>query len=151
MNTLSKWIWIGAFLAGWGVALGAIGAHGLDDYFVQKYSSTRSIKIGGFTFCASYKYLQDFKTGVRYQMWHALGLIGLGLLASWRPSRTLDIAGWSFLTGIVLFSGGLYVLTIGGSHWLGITWGLVVPFGGVAFIVGWIAILVAICPCRKSR
>jgi uncharacterized membrane protein YgdD (TMEM256/DUF423 family) len=53
--------------------------------------------------------------------------------------RALDLAGWSFLLGIVLFSGSLYVLTLTGDKY----WGAVTPFGGVLFLVGWAALVAA--------
>src|SRR5205807_1874173 len=87
----------------------------------------------GQTFAASWKYMQDYKTGAEYQMYHALALMIVGLAAKRFPSRLLTLAGWSFLSGIVLFSGSLYVLTLTGQT----RWGLVTPFGGGLFLLGW--------------
>ncbi len=142
-----KWIMLGAVFAGLGITLGAFGAHGLDRYFKDKHAETEPKIIAGYQVPASWKYLQDYKTGVEYQMYHAFGLLAVGFLALRKSSRSLEWAGWMFVAGIVLFSGALYVLTIGGPHWLGVTWGLVAPFGGTAMIVGWILLAIAACPC----
>jgi uncharacterized membrane protein YgdD (TMEM256/DUF423 family) len=111
---------IGVALAGLGVALGAFGAHGL---------RTR----------VSADLLAVFETGVRYQMYHALALIGISLAWTRWSSAHLTAAGWLFVGGVVLFSGSLYVLTLTGARW----WGAVTPLGGVAFLAGWIALLLA--------
>ncbi len=74
-----------------------------------------------------------FETGARYQMYHALGLVLVGLLALHRPSGLLAAAGWFHLAGIVIFSGSLYALTLSGVRALG----AITPVGGVAFLVGW--------------
>jgi uncharacterized membrane protein YgdD (TMEM256/DUF423 family) len=74
-----------------------------------------------------------WQTAVNYHVWHALALalaVGLGRGRSGRVS----MAG--FAIGIVLFSGSLYAMALGAPHWVGI----ITPFGGVAFIVGWIAL-----------
>lgn len=125
------------------VIAGAFGAHGLDNYFAEKYASAETKTVSGHTIPASYKYLEDFKTGARYQMYHALGLIAVGLLSQARRKRSLQIAGWSFTLGIVLFSGSLYALTLSGIT----KFGMVAPIGGTLMIVGWAALAVAACPC----
>jgi uncharacterized membrane protein YgdD (TMEM256/DUF423 family) len=134
------WFRIGAVLGGLAVAFGAFAAHGLDDYFAKKYQDSAPKTVAGFEVRASWKYLQDFKTGAEYQMYHSLVLLAVGLAAA-RASRrrTLDVAGWCFLLGIVLFSGSLYVLTLTGDKY----WGAVTPFGGVLFLVGWAALAAA--------
>jgi uncharacterized membrane protein YgdD (TMEM256/DUF423 family) len=108
---------VAAFLA---VGLGAFGAHGL---------RTR----------LSPEMLAVFETGVRYHMYHALALIATGL-AMGRLSGTLMLAaGWSFVAGIVLFSGSLYLLALTGVTILG----AVTPFGGLAFLAGWACLALA--------
>lgn len=145
------WLPLGAAFAGLAVVAGAFGAHGLDAHFAEKYAQTPAKSIAGFEAPASWKYLEDYKTGVRYQMWHALGLVAVGLLSLREAKRSLQIAGAAFTAGIVLFCGSLYVLTIAGPHWLGVTWGLVAPFGGAALIVGWITLAAAVWPCRSDK
>jgi uncharacterized membrane protein YgdD (TMEM256/DUF423 family) len=77
--------------------------------------------------------LQAFETGVRYQALHALALLALGLLIQIQPHPRLNLAGWAFATGILLFSGSLYTMAGVDAPWLG----LVTPFGGLAFLLGW--------------
>ena len=83
--------------------------------------------------------LAVFETGARYQMFHALGLLAVGLVFAARPSPLLAGAGWAMLAGIVLFSGSLYALSLSGVRGLG----AVTPVGGVAFLVGWTLLAVA--------
>lgn len=81
-----------------------------------------------------------FETAVQYQFYHSLALLAVGLLALHHPPTVLlKSSGWLFLTGILIFSGSLYVLSLTGVRWLG----AVTPLGGLAFIAGW-ACLVAV-------
>lgn len=80
-----------------------------------------------------------FETGARYQMYHGLGLVLVGLLALHRPSGLLAAAGWLHLAGILIFSGSLYALVLSGVRGLG----AITPVGGVAFLVGWALFVVA--------
>ncbi|MHC8374331.1 DUF423 domain-containing protein [Pseudomonas sp. MDT1-85] len=106
-----------AFFGFTGVALGAFAAHGLKSRL-------------------SAEYLAIFHTGVTYQLVHTLALLGVALLATQIPGRLITWAGASFAIGILLFSGSLYLLTITGISKLGI----VTPFGGLAFLVGWVCL-----------
>jgi len=117
----SKYILTGAVYALLAVALGAFGAHALEDTL-------------------SPSMLETYEVGVRYQMYHALGLILLGALSD-RALRTRALV-WSarlLHAGILIFSGSLYVLTLTGYTKLG----MVTPIGGVAFISGWVMLIVA--------
>ncbi|MBU8854586.1 DUF423 domain-containing protein [Bacillus sp. FJAT-26377] len=112
---------MGAINAMLAVALGAFGAHGLEGKISEKY-------------------LEVWKTGVQYQMFHAMGLFVIAFLLSKFPqSSLLTASGWIMFAGIVLFSGSLYVLSTSGIKVLG----AITPLGGVAFIVAWILIVVA--------
>lgn len=118
-----KWfIVIGSIGAALSVALGAFGAHGLEGRLAERM-------------------LKNFQTGVQYQMYHSLGLVLIGLIA-WKlqGASFIHAAGWSLLIGIILFSGSLYVLSLTGITKLG----MITPFGGVAFIVGWILLVLAV-------
>ena len=95
---------------------------------------------------ASYKYLQDFKTAAQYQMYHAFGLMIVGLLTLHYKKKSLQIAAWSFVIGIVLFSGCLYILVLTKAKL-----GMIVPIGGVAFIVGWIALAIGAMSCIQHK
>ncbi len=121
----SPFVVIGALLAALAVGLGAFGAHGLKTLVEQgKFSA---------------KDLETFHTAVQYQMIHALGLILIGLLAAARPSMIFDVAGWTMFAGIFLFSGFLYAYVATGMK----PFAMIVPIGGVAFIVAWLGVAVA--------
>ncbi len=125
------------------VALGAFGAHGLSDskgtgFLEKKYADMEPKLIAGHSVPASFKYLQDFRTGVEYQMAHALALAMTGLLILRQPSRTLSIAAACFAGGIVFFSGSLYLLVMAGPRWLGVPWGAITPIGGMLMLTGWL-------------
>lgn len=74
-----------------------------------------------------------FEVAVRYQVYHALGLIAVAWAASQWSSQLISASGWLFVAGIVIFSGSLYMLSLTGVRWLG----AITPIGGVAFIIGW--------------
>ncbi|GAB6388570.1 DUF423 domain-containing protein [Stutzerimonas marianensis] len=103
-----------------GVALGAFAAHGLKSRLAPEM-------------------LAVFQTGVQYQMYHALALLAVALLSLHMPGRLLSAAGGLFAVGILLFSGSLYLLTLTGVGKLGI----ITPFGGVAFLAGWLCLVFA--------
>ena len=106
---------IAAVLGFIGVALGAFGAHGLRGRLTPEM-------------------LGVFETGVRYQMYHVFALLvvasAIGHLGS---ARLLVVAGWSFFTGVLLFSGSLYALALTNTGILG----AITPIGGLAFLTGW--------------
>jgi len=83
--------------------------------------------------------LEVFETAARYQMYHALALVAVGLIASRWPSGLLNTAGWLFVAGTLFFSGSLYAMTFTGVRALG----AITPIGGVCFIAGWICLAVA--------
>ena len=111
------WIGLGAVLAALAVGMGAFGAHVLKDKL-------------------SPEYLAVDETAVRYHMYHALGLLGIGLVATRIDNFLITVSGCTMLVGILLFSGSLYVLTLSGMRWLG----MVTPFGGLAFILAWLTL-----------
>jgi uncharacterized membrane protein YgdD (TMEM256/DUF423 family) len=108
---------INAFLA---VALGAFGAHGLANRLEPKY-------------------LEIWKTGVTYQMFHATGLLVIGLLLGRVAASSLFTwSGWLMLVGIIFFSGSLYILSLTKVGILG----AITPIGGVCFLTAWILMVV---------
>ena len=115
------WFMSGCLIAGLGIAAGAFGAHALKQRL-------------------SVDLLQVFETGVRYQMYHAFGLIVVALAMDRWPGNSLQIAAWLFLAGIVLFSGSLYVLCLSGIRALG----AITPIGGLCFLGGWAFLALAI-------
>lgn len=112
-----NWISLGAFLAGAGVAAGAFGAHGLKDVL-------------------SSEQLVTYETAVRYQMYHAFGMILTGLLVGRSSAKSNDLAGSLFLVGIVLFSGCLYAWIFTQIKVLV----MIVPLGGLSWIIAWLAL-----------
>jgi uncharacterized membrane protein YgdD (TMEM256/DUF423 family) len=80
--------------------------------------------------------LQAFETGARYQMFHALALLYLGMAIERGRRPGLRAAGWLFTIGTVLFSGSLYALALSGVR----VFGMVTPIGGVCFLLGWLAL-----------
>jgi uncharacterized membrane protein YgdD (TMEM256/DUF423 family) len=96
------------------VLLGAFGAHALKDVLD---ATQREL----------------WHTAVQYHFWHALALAAATFV---RASKARRIATWAFALGIVMFSGSLYAMALGAPGWVGI----VTPLGGVAFIVGWLAL-----------
>ena len=139
------WLTVAALSGFLAVFLGAFGAHGLGDsgFLEKKYAAMDTKSIAGMELPASYKYLQDFNTGVRYHMWHSLALMGIGLAMLKTRSKLLSASAWCFLAGIVLFSGSLYVLVICGPSFGGIKWGLVAPIGGTLQLAGWLLLATA--------
>lgn len=121
------------------MALGAWGAHGLDGTLAEIYGETaREATLPGQPpQLAAAKYRGDFLTGVRYQMTHAVAL--LGLLALPHRTRSLAVAGWCWVAGTVIFSGSLYALVLTATP----RWGAVTPIGGVLLLVGWAAVAIA--------
>ena len=76
---------------------------------------------------------QIFEVAVRYQMYHALGLIAVAWASTQWSGQLVTASGWLFVVGIVIFSGSLYILSLTGIRWLG----AITPIGGAAFIIGW--------------
>lgn len=116
-----RYVKIGALAAMLSVALGAFGAHALED----KLSSDM---------------MDVYQTGVQYHMFHAIGILLVAMLIERLPRPKLAL--WSarlLLAGLVLFSGSLYVLALSGVEALG----AITPLGGVAFIAGWICLALA--------
>lgn len=145
MNSPRQWIILGAVLASLSVVLGAFGAHGLETKLKTLYAD-QTREIAGLVVPASYKYAQDWITAARYQMYHAIGLILLGLVSSNPATRSQILAAWSFVLGILLFSGSLYALVLTGQKWLG----MVAPIGGLFMIIAWIAFAVGASASRAA-
>lgn len=112
----------GSILGGLGVMIGAFGAHALKSML----EATQRI--------------DTFETAVKYQFYHALALLFIGLLVGRFPEKIFGYAGYSFLAGVFIFSGSLYILCFTGVKW----WGAITPIGGVFMIIGWILLLIGI-------
>jgi len=124
VSFFSRWVLgLGAGLALLAVVSGAFAAHGLRSTFDAQQ-------------------LSIFETAARYQMYHALALMIVGLLSlvPQFSSPLLKFAGGAFAAGILLFCGSLYLLALSGIGWLG----AVTPIGGVAFLLGWLTTILAV-------
>ncbi len=119
---------LGASFGGLSVLLGAFGAHALQQV-------TNDDKI-----------IHGFQTAVQYQMYHSLALLSIGILAEKLPARLVKWSGICFTTGIVLFSGSLYLLTFLKLEESDATKlvGPITPVGGLFLIVGWLTLLIAV-------
>ena len=117
ISQTDKWfLALGAANAGTAVVLGAFGAHALKDRLSPKMMSV-------------------YHTGSQYHLYHALGLMLVGVVALQLPESGLtQWSGWLMLTGTALFSGSLYLLAITGKGWLG----AVTPVGGLSLISAWV-------------
>jgi uncharacterized membrane protein YgdD (TMEM256/DUF423 family) len=123
----SSFFKIGALLGAISVILGAFAAHGLKSRLPLDAVAV-------------------FETGVRYQFYHAFALLILGLAADKLSPKWLNLSGKSFIIGVLLFSGSLYLLTFlkaaGATAMLKYA-GIITPFGGLAFIAGWVFLFLA--------
>lgn len=104
------------------VGLGAFGAHALKAKLEAEGT------------------LATFQTAVHYQFYHTLALLAIGILITKYPSQWLTYSGYSMMLGLIIFSGSLYILCFTGMKWLG----AITPIGGLAFIVGWACLLLAV-------
>lgn len=105
---------LGALFGLLGVAMGAMGAHALE----ARLTPDR---------------LDTFELAARYQLYHALALLATAWATTRWSGGAAHLAGWFFVAGILLFSGSLYVLALGGPRWAA----FITPFGGVSFLIGW--------------
>ncbi len=121
------WLRIAAVNGFLAVAAGAFGAHALKSRLTAEL-------------------LANFETAARYQMYHALALLAVFALAARGASRSVEVAGWGFTLGIVLFCGSLYAYSLGGPRWLV----MVTPIGGAAMLVGWVSLLIAACTGKTA-
>lgn len=84
--------------------------------------------------------MDTFETAVKYQFYHTLALLAIGLLMYRLNDKLLDYAGLSMVGGVLVFSGSLYILCMTGIRWLG----AITPIGGLLMIVGWVLLFWAI-------
>jgi uncharacterized membrane protein YgdD (TMEM256/DUF423 family) len=123
---VERWFGVlGAIFGALGVGLGAFGAHGLKGRVEDS-----SIAI--------------WQTAASYQMWHALALIAVAWVISQGTSTAARVSGIAFTLGVLIFSGSLYILVLSGQKWLG----AITPLGGLALIVGWVSLALALWPQR---
>lgn len=126
---INRSIIAGASLAAIAVILGAFGAHGLKDALGPE----------------NIHQLQSYETGVRYQMYHAFAIILLGVFAKvFGENKLLSGSLWLFISGIIFFSGSIYILSTRSLTGLDWTWlGPITPIGGLCFIGGWVLLVIS--------
>ena len=112
---------ISALVLAIAVISGAFGAHMLKNLLTEDH-------------------LKSWHTAVEYQFYHTFALLVVGLLAQHSPQRYLQYAGYAFITGILLFSGSLYLYVLSGVTAIAI----ITPLGGTAFIIGWVCLAFAV-------
>ncbi|QAY67271.1 DUF423 domain-containing protein [Paenibacillus protaetiae] len=119
---MQTFVVLGSILMAIGVIIGAFGAH-----MLKSRLEPDKLKV--------------YEVGVQYHITHALGLIGVGILADHYPdSSMITAAGWLMFAGIVLFSGSLYVLSVAKARLLG----PVTPLGGLCLIIGWVLLALGV-------
>jgi len=114
-----RWVMIASVNGMLAVGLGAFGAHGLKGRIADSA-------------------LVTFEVGVRYQMYHALALLGIAWFLSVQPTKIVIASAWCMLIGILFFSGSLYGLSLAGWRWLG----PITPMGGLLMMVGWLCLAI---------
>ena len=125
---MQKLVLLAATLSGsLSVGIGAFGAHAL----------RATLEASG--------RLDTFETAVKYQFYHTLALLAIGILMYHIPDKRIGYAAIAMMSGIVIFSGSLYVLCLTGARW----WGAVTPLGGVLLIVGWVLLFVSVYQSYK--
>ncbi len=124
----SKSLLFGAAICGLAVALGAFGAHALQELLT---SSGRT---------------DTFETAVNYQFIHGLALIVVGAMSQKSTTQFWRWASLAFTLGVLFFSGSLYVISIAGIT----AFGMIAPIGGTAMILGWIFFFVAVIKSKKN-
>ena len=112
---------IGAIAGALAVSIGAFGAHGLKAILLENQRT------------------ETFELAVRYQFYHTFAILLTGLFMEFFDKKKLRWASLFFVVGIVVFSGSLYTLSLTGIAWLG----AITPIGGVAFIMGWLFLMMA--------
>lgn len=120
-----RFIQYASILGALSVILGAFGAHALKKFVEADLVAT-------------------FETGVRYQFYHTFALLAVGILYRRMPGKVLEWAGIFFISGIILFSGSLYLLTyLNTSEIVGLKGiGAITPLGGLCFVAGWICLFI---------
>jgi uncharacterized membrane protein YgdD (TMEM256/DUF423 family) len=119
-KNMNKFLLVGSIFALLAVIIGAFGAHGLEKTMIDE------------------KMLARFNTGVEYQFYHAFAILVVAILFKNTKSHWLSGAGIAFSVGIILFSGSLYGYVLTGNKMLA----MITPMGGLAFIVGWILLVI---------
>jgi uncharacterized membrane protein YgdD (TMEM256/DUF423 family) len=140
MNAAKLWLTLAGLLGALGVGLGAHGAHGLEPQVkaIVEGHPPKDASMAGLDAEIAHR-MDNWRTAVHYQMMHVAGLLAIGLAAARWPMKRWSAAGAMMLLGILLFSGVLYHEAIAPYRRLD----LVVMFGGISYIVGWLLLAAA--------
>ncbi|MFC2123305.1 DUF423 domain-containing protein [Bacteroidota bacterium] len=109
-------LFIGFISGALAVLLGAFGKHALEPHLIES------------------GYLDTYQTASNYHFYHTFGIITIGLVAGFTKNKKLESAGWLMLTGLVFFSGSLYILCFSVLKF----WVLITPVGGILLVVSWL-------------
>jgi uncharacterized membrane protein YgdD (TMEM256/DUF423 family) len=116
----NQFIMLAAFFGLAAVVIGAFGAHGLEKVLAPQN-------------------MDRYQTGVDYHFYHTLALLACGILMLIKPNPMLKLAAYAFASGIIIFSGSLYLYAMTSIK----TFGMITPIGGLAFVIGWFCLLLA--------
>lgn len=119
---------IGAVISLLSVVIGAFGAHGLEKLLTENGR------------------VETFETAVRYQFYHALGIILIGLTTVHFPHKLIRTSVWLMIIGIIIFSGSLYIYSLTQIK----IFVMITPLGGVSFILGWVFYILGIVKTQKG-
>lgn len=130
-------LFLAGVLGASGVGMGAYQAHGLEKALIHRGLEEPEVA----------RQLHNCEVGVRYQMFHALALLGVAALHVAKCGRLLSLAVGLFTAGVVMFSGGLYLPVFAGSilHWA------IVPLGGLLLIGGWVFVAISACSLTSPK
>lgn len=137
-SQLNIWLLTAAILGCLAVALGAFGAHGLE---------SRLAEPDGTITAHAERQLANWETAARYQMYHALAVLGVGCLLNQRRSILLQVAAGILTAGTLIFSGCLYALVLSDQKILG----RIVPIGGVLMLIGWVLLAIAVGSSNTNK
>ena len=129
------WIGIGAVCAALSVMCGAFAAHALPNYLAMRETDPDFAE----------RRIENLDVGARYQMYHALAFVAIGVMQIASGDRRGQTAAWWILLGTVLFSGSLYAYSFTGMP----KFGMITPLGGISLIVGWFSLAISVS--RRTR
>ena len=137
-SRINVWLLAGALLGGLSVALGAFGAHRLESRLKEPDGTMTALAV---------RKIANWETAARYQMYHALALVGIGCLSDRRRTIWMQLSGAAMTAGSLIFSGCLYALVITDQRILG----AIVPIGGVLMLIGWLLLVIAVGTAAPSE
>lgn len=126
------WLVLGAALGGLGVATGAFGSHFLPTLLEKIFVVDSELR-------AALARQPNWEIAVRYQIYHALAMVLIGLFTLVRKSMLANFSALFMFVGVLIFCGCLYANVLTGQK----VFGMIVPIGGLSFILGWFLLFLA--------